>query len=795
MSRIKEYAQARRRRLLVVEDNPSEQLSIRELLGHDDIDIVTTGTGAEALRTLREEPCDCVVLDLRLPDMSGFEVLEAIRADGAIADVPVVVFTGRELSPEEDAQLHTMARSIVVKGVESPERLLDETALFLHRVVTDLPPEKQRMLERLNSSDEDLLNRTVLLVDDDARNIFALSSVLERRGMRVLTATTGTEAIEHGRIDARTGDRAHGYHDAADGRLSDHAGHSAKAGVAAAADHRADGEGDEGRPGKMSGGRRFGLSGKARQYRTTIVGVAHVAPPLSWERAMTGHEKVNILLVDDQPGKLLSYEAILHGLNENLLKASSGREALEHLLKSDVAVVLVDVCMPDLDGFQLAAMIREHPRFQKTAIIFISAILLSEMDSLRGYEMGAVDYVPVPVVPEVLRAKVKVFAELYRKTRQLEQLNQQLEARVAERTAELEASTTQLMKSEQRRSLALAAGNMGSWDWDRETGHYVWDEGQYRIFGVQPCEFTVTPENIRTRIHHDDWHKLQIGLDRMTKDGRAHQLEFRVLRSDGQIRWCVGSAAATVDENNQVVRVSGVTFDITDRKEAEERQTLLAREVDHRAKNALALVQSILRLTRAKSLPAYVTAVEGRIKALSRAHTVLSQSRWHGADLRGLVDEELAPYRIGNVEKIKTSGPDVLLQPASAQTLALALHELATNAAKYGALSSMSGQLQLGWQLSDGKLVLDWNETGGPATKLPSVNGFGTRIILASIERQLRGHVAFDWRREGLRCVLSVPLCNTMETVELPEVARRFRKRGRRCRHRTRWRFRHAGRR
>ena len=413
-------------------------------------------------------------------------------------------------------------------------------------------------------------------------------------------------------------------------------------------------------------------------------------------------------------------------------------------------------------------MIREHPRFQKTAIIFISAILLSEIDSLRGYEMGAVDYVPVPVVPELLRAKVKVFAELYRKTRQLEQLNQQLEARVAERTAELEASTTQLMKSEQRRSLALAAGNMGSWDWDRETGHYVWDEGQYRIFGIEPSEFTVTPANIRTRIHHDDWHKLQIGLDRMTKDGRAHQLEFRVLRPDGRIRWCVGSAATTVDENNQVVRVSGVTLDITDRKEAEERQMLLAREVDHRSKNALALVQSILRLTRAKNLPAYVTAVEGRIKALSRAHTVLSQSRWHGADLRGLVDEELAPYRIGNVEKIKTSGPDVLLQPASAQTLALALHELATNAAKYGALSSMFGQLQLGWQLSNGKLVLDWNETGGPATKLPSVNGFGTRIILASIERQLRGHVAFDWRREGLRCVLSVPLCNTMETVELP---------------------------
>ena len=194
--RIKEYAKPRRKRLLVVEDNATERMSITELLGHDDIEIVTVDTGASALETLRQSPYDCVVLDLKLPDMSGFDVLEHIREDSALAELPVVVFTGRELSAEEDATLHTMARSIVVKGVELPERLLDETALFLHRIVTDLPPEKQRMLERLNSSDEDLVGRTVLLVDDDARNIFALSSALERRGMTVLTATTGREAIE-----------------------------------------------------------------------------------------------------------------------------------------------------------------------------------------------------------------------------------------------------------------------------------------------------------------------------------------------------------------------------------------------------------------------------------------------------------------------------------------------------------------------------------------------------------------------------------------------------------------------
>jgi CheY-like chemotaxis protein/signal transduction histidine kinase len=195
LSQIKEYAKPRRKRLLIVEDNVAEQMSIRELLDHDDIEIVTTDTGAGALSTLRENPCDCVVLDLRLPDMSGFEVLDSIRHDESLSNVPVVVFTGRELSVEEDAELHTMARSIVVKGVESPERLLDETSLFLHRVITELPIEKQRMLEKLNSSDEDLVGQTALLVDDDARNIFALSSVLERRGMKVLTATTGSEAV------------------------------------------------------------------------------------------------------------------------------------------------------------------------------------------------------------------------------------------------------------------------------------------------------------------------------------------------------------------------------------------------------------------------------------------------------------------------------------------------------------------------------------------------------------------------------------------------------------------------
>jgi len=196
LSRIKEYSSPRRKQLLIVEDNPAEQLSIRELLSYDDIDVTVAETGADALKQMSERSFDCVVLDLRLPDMSGFEVLEKLRDNPETNDQPVVVFTGKELSPEEDARLHTLARSVVVKDVESPERLLDETALFLHRVVANLPQAKQEMLERLHQSDDALVGKKVLVVDDDVRNIFALSSVLERRGMTVMTAGTGREAIK-----------------------------------------------------------------------------------------------------------------------------------------------------------------------------------------------------------------------------------------------------------------------------------------------------------------------------------------------------------------------------------------------------------------------------------------------------------------------------------------------------------------------------------------------------------------------------------------------------------------------
>ena len=196
LERLKVFTAKSVRRLLVVEDDPAEQLSVRELLGHSDVEIVMAGTGAEALAALRDGGFDCAVLDLRLPDMSGFELLKEVQGDAQLRQTPIVVFTGRELSDHEEIELRKNAKSIVLKGVRSPERLLDETALFLHRVIADLPESKQRMIEALHESDEPLNGRKVLVVDDDIRNIFALNSLLERHSMEVITATNGQEAIK-----------------------------------------------------------------------------------------------------------------------------------------------------------------------------------------------------------------------------------------------------------------------------------------------------------------------------------------------------------------------------------------------------------------------------------------------------------------------------------------------------------------------------------------------------------------------------------------------------------------------
>jgi two-component system, NtrC family, sensor kinase len=270
---------------------------------------------------------------------------------------------------------------------------------------------------------------------------------------------------------------------------------------------------------------------------------------------------VNILMVDDQPGKLLSYEAILNPLGENLLKANSGREALDLLLRTNIAVVLMDVSMPDIDGFQLADMIREHPRFQKTAIIFISAVHLTDVDRIKGYERGAVDYISVPVIPELLRAKVSVFAELYRKTQQLENLNRELEERVAERTEELRESESQF------RSLANSIPQL-AWMANPD-GTVFWYNQRWYDYTSTTFE-DVSGWKWKYLIHPDRVDQVVAGMQRAWNAGEPWEDTFLLRGRDGNYRWFLSRAVPIRDVNEKIVRWFGTNTDITDRKLAEE---------------------------------------------------------------------------------------------------------------------------------------------------------------------------------------------------------------------------------
>jgi two-component sensor histidine kinase len=245
--------------------------------------------------------------------------------------------------------------------------------------------------------------------------------------------------------------------------------------------------------------------------------------------------------------------------------------------------------------------------------------------------------------------------------------------------------------------------------------------------------------------------------DRVLKAGSV-SLDERLVRPDGTIVWIHNSAFVMPDEDGVVRRIGGIAEDVTERRAAEERLKLLAAEVDHRAKNLLAVVQVMLRQTRGTTVPEYAKAAQGRIAALARAHTLLSRSHWRGADLRRLVMDELAAFQRGDGERIVIDGTSVLLRPEAAQSIALALHELATNATKYGGLSVPQGRIAVVWRRdSNGDLSLRWSETGGPPVSPPSRKGTGANVIERSIGQQLSGAVRFDWQRTGMVCEIHVP--------------------------------------
>jgi PAS domain S-box-containing protein len=290
---------------------------------------------------------------------------------------------------------------------------------------------------------------------------------------------------------------------------------------------------------------------------------------------MSVHEEVNILMVDDQAGKLLTYEAILADLGENLIKATSAKEALEKLLKTDVAVVLMDVSMPEIDGFELAEIIRQHPRFQKTAIIFVSAVHLTDLDRLKGYQHGAVDYLSVPIVPEVLRAKVKVFAELHRKKLQLERLNNELELRVADRTLELE----QKALAQQKLNSDLAQKNQELDAIVHTAPDIIFSrqaDGARDYISSRFYDYTGAPAGSAVGfgwleyLHPDDKERSLAQWTRCVKSGQPYEAEYRIRGVDQQYRWFRARAVPLRDPEGKILKWYGTCSDIHDSKVLEQ---------------------------------------------------------------------------------------------------------------------------------------------------------------------------------------------------------------------------------
>ena len=308
-----------------------------------------------------------------------------------------------------------------------------------------------------------------------------------------------------------------------------------------------------------------------------------------------------------------------------------------------------------------------------------------------------------------------------------------------------------------RLRLAVEAGRLAVWQSSPKHGLVHGPEFN-AILGVDP-DVRLTADQVRGFYLPGELERIrEITYAAFARGERNVEIEIRFRRADGKVRWMLMRGELALNAEGQPRGAAGVAMDITDRKNAEERMKLLAREVDHRANNLLAVVQSVVQLSKAATPEALKTVLIGRITALGRAHQLLSEARWEGADLRRLVEEELLAFSLGEAARVSIRGEDVALAPAAAQALAMALHELATNATKYGSLSSPAGRVAVSWTREGrGPLTIRWAETGGPLVAQPTRRGLGATMLARALGGALKGETRMDWRPEGLICELELP--------------------------------------
>jgi PAS domain S-box-containing protein len=314
-----------------------------------------------------------------------------------------------------------------------------------------------------------------------------------------------------------------------------------------------------------------------------------------------------------------------------------------------------------------------------------------------------------------------------------------------------------LQESEQRLRLALEAGGMGIWEWRITTGEVVWSPSLEAIHGLAPGTFGGTFEAYQKDIHPDDREHVLRAISETLEQGREHRIEYRILLPSGDTRWVEGRGNISRHESGTPIRMIGVCTDVTDRKESEEKLKLVARELEHRTNNILARVKAIIRLVRADSVPDLMQAIDRRIDALTRTHSLLSNNRWQGAELKRLIGDELAPYSSGADGRVQIVGPPFMLAVPGAESFGMVMHELTTNAVKYGALSRAGGRLRIEWsQPKRNEFVLNWIESGVPLDGAPERKGFGTRVITTIVEQSLSGTVEFGWQGDGLHCRIAL---------------------------------------
>lgn len=439
-----------------------------------------------------------------------------------------------------------------------------------------------------------------------------------------------------------------------------------------------------------------------------------------------------VLNVDDTESARYAKTRLLTHAGFDVMEASTGAEALDIVRRRLPSLVLLDVNLPDMSGIEVCRIIkRDHPQ---VLVLQTSAHFVSADHRVKGLEEGADAYLTQPAEPSEMIATVRALLRVRR-------------------------AEERLRRSEARMRLAQQTGGVGTWEWDVDTGREVWSDHNYRLMGLPP-DSEVSDGLASVPVHPDDRDRFQAALLRAVDGPDPLSLEYRVLHRDGTTHWILTRAERLGAGGGRKGRLVGINIDLTSQKQAEARQRVLIQELHHRVKNTLAIVQSIARQTL-KNGGGHdkLDDFEMRLGNLARTHDLLMRDDMIGGTLRAIVEEAAAPYLGGASDRFSAAGPHVVVEPRAAVAIAMALHELATNAAKYGALSDASGHVEVSWEWIPGaqrQLRICWIETGGPAVTPPARHGFGSRLIERILAHELNGSATLDFRAGGVVCEIVV---------------------------------------